>query len=84
MVGEHLRSAAGRGYTERVRLLLACGVDPDTPGYHPILGDRSAYEVAVGNGQEPVARLLADAGASSIRLDDVDRVVSVPGVRWPR
>lgn len=76
MVGEHLRSAAASGFTERVRLLLAHGVDPNTRGYHPILGDQTAYEVAVRNGNRDAARLLAAAGGSDERLDDVDRLLS--------
>lgn len=76
MLGEHLRSAATSGYSERVRLLLEHGVDPNTQGYHPILGDQTAYEVAVRNGQQPAARQLGDAGGRSDRLDDVDWLVS--------
>ena len=52
MVGEHLRTAAQHGFDERVRILLEHGVDPNTRGYHPILGDQSAYEVAVRSGHD--------------------------------
>lgn len=76
MVGEQLRSAAERGFTERVALLLAHGVDPDTTGYHPIHGDRNAYEVAVRSGQTAAADLLAAAGGTSERLGPADRLLS--------
>lgn len=72
MVGEHLRSAAERGYVHRVRLLLEHGVDPNTVGYHPILGDQTAYEVAVRTGQREAADLLAAAGGHSERFDEWD------------
>ena len=72
MVGEHLRTAAAAGFTERVQVLLAYGVDPNTQGYHPILGDQTAYEVAVRHGHAAAAALLADAGGRSDRLDDVE------------
>lgn len=72
MVGEHLRTAAEHGFTHRVRLLLDHGVDPNTVGYHPILGDQTAYEIAVRNGHPEAAHLLAEAGGVSDRLDDYD------------
>jgi hypothetical protein len=76
MLGEHLRSAVSSGFIDRVRLLVAHGVDPNTVGYHPILGDQTAYEVAVRNGHREIATLLADAGGHSARLDDVDALLS--------
>ncbi len=76
MVGEHLRSAAEQGYSHRVRLLLDHGVDPNTVGYHPILGDATAYEIAVRNGHREVADLLAAAGGRSDRLDEVDLLLA--------
>ena len=75
MVGEHLRSAAERGYTNRVRLLLEHGVDPNTVGYHPILGDQTAYEIAVRNGHGEAAELLAAAGGLGDRLDEWDQLL---------
>ncbi|RLV50682.1 ankyrin repeat domain-containing protein [Nocardioides mangrovicus] len=72
MVGEHLRSAAAAGFAQRVSLLLAAGVSPDTRGYHPVLGDATAYEVAVTRGQTECAALLADAGADTSGLDEDD------------
>lgn len=76
MVGEHLRSAAQHGFDERVRILLEHGVDPNTRGYHPILGDQTAYEVAVRFGHATAAALLAAAGARSDRLDDIDLLLA--------
>ena len=76
MLGEHLRTAAAAGFIERVRRLLAYGVDPGTRGYHPTLGDQTAYEVAVRNGHLDTADLLAAAGATSDRLDEVDRLLA--------
>jgi ankyrin repeat protein len=76
MVGEHLRTAAEHGFTARVRLLLAYGVDPNTRGYHPVLGDQTAYELAVSHGHRAAAELLAAAGGHSDRLDGVDQLLS--------
>lgn len=76
MLGEHLRSAAERGFTHRVALLLEHGVDPNTCGYHPILGDQTAYEIAVRTGQHAAAELLAAAGGRSDRLDDIDLLLA--------
>jgi ankyrin repeat protein len=75
MVGEHLRSAAERGHTHRIALLLEHGVDPNTVGYHPILGDQTAYEIAVRNGHREAADLLAAAGGHSDRLDEWDQLL---------
>lgn len=72
MVGEHLRSAAEKGFTGRVRRLLEHGVDPNTIGYHPILSDATAYEMAVCNGHWEAAALLEEAGGHSDRLDRAD------------
>ncbi|WP_319456416.1 MULTISPECIES: ankyrin repeat domain-containing protein [unclassified Mycobacterium] len=76
MVGEHLRSAAERGYVHRIRLLLEHGIDPNTVGYHPILGDQTAYEVAVRHGHREAADLLAAAGGRSDRLEEVDLLLA--------
>jgi hypothetical protein len=38
MVGEHLRSAAEKGFTARVGTLLAHGVEPQKAGEYPFLG----------------------------------------------
>lgn len=68
MVGEHLRTAAAAGFSGRVQTLLAHGVDPNTRGYHPSLGDQTAYEVAVVHGHRECAALLAAAGGHSERV----------------
>jgi hypothetical protein len=76
MVGEHLRTAAQHGFTERVRLLLTYGVDPNTRGYHPILGDQTAYELAVRNGHREAAALLAADGGHSDRIGEPDLLLA--------
>lgn len=76
MVGEHLRTAAERGFSHRVMVLLDHGVDPNTVGYHPILGDQTAYEIAVRNGHRAVAEMLAAAGGTSDRIDADDLLVA--------
>lgn len=75
MVGEQLRYAAAQGFVARVRLLLEHGVDTEATGYHPMFGDRTAFELAVRHGQFEVATLLQAAGASVGRVDPVDRLV---------
>jgi hypothetical protein len=60
MLGEQLRWAADHGYTDRVRLLLDHGVDPDSRGYHPIYGSRSAAELAAASGHDDIVALLAN------------------------
>lgn len=76
MLGEHLRTAAERGYLHRVDILLRYGVDPNTVGYHPILGDQTAYEIAVRNGHRQVAERLSTAGGYSDRIDADDLLVA--------
>ena len=76
MVGEHLRTAAQHGFTDRVRLLLAYGVDPNARGYHPILGDQTAYELALRNGHRDAVGLLAAAGGHSDRIGEPDLLLS--------
>ena len=76
IIGEHLRTAGAQGFTERVRTLLAHGVDPNTRGYHPVLGDQTAYEVAIRHGHAAAAALLADAGGRSDRVGDTDLLLS--------
>ncbi|GAB3912241.1 hypothetical protein GCM10011575_37570 [Microlunatus endophyticus] len=58
MLGEQLSWAADHGFTDRVRLLLDHGVDPDTRGYHPIYGDRSAAELAAAAGHDDIVGML--------------------------
>lgn len=77
MVQEQLRWAADHGLVERVRLLLAHGVDPDGLGYHPLYGRRTPYELAAMAGNAEIAALLAVAGATVIEFDAADRLVAV-------
>jgi len=58
MLGEQLRWAADHGFTDRVRLLLDHGVDPQSRGYHPIYGDRTAAELAAAAGHDDIVALL--------------------------
>ncbi|HVX46682.1 MAG TPA: ankyrin repeat domain-containing protein [Mycobacteriales bacterium] len=75
MVQEQLRWAADHEMADRVRLLLAHGVDPDGRGYHPNFGEHTAYELAVLGGNRESARLLAAAGARTSGVDEVDAFV---------
>lgn len=65
MVGEQLRWAAAHGFLDRVRLLLANGVDPDTRGCHPVYGSQSSFALAVHSGHSEIADLLRAAGAEN-------------------
>lgn len=58
MLGEQLRWAADHGFTERVRLLLDHGVDPENRGYHPVYGDRSAAELAAAAGHDDIVAMI--------------------------
>lgn len=69
MVQEQLRWAAHRDMPDRIRLLLAHGVDPDGLGYHPNFGSRTPYELALLGGNKECAALLAEAGARSDGID---------------
>lgn len=69
MLEEQLRWAAAHGMVDRVRLLLAHGVDPDGRGYHPVYGDRMALTLAVDAGHREIARELVQAGANSAGID---------------
>lgn len=69
MITEQLRWAAHHGMTDRVRLLLRRGVDPDGRGYHPSFADRTALHLAAFEGQEDIVRLLLDRGADPTRID---------------
>jgi ketosteroid isomerase-like protein len=65
MVEDLLMAAASHGLTERVRKLLARGVDPDGRGCrHPVYQGRSPVQEAALSGHMDVVSLLVDAGAS--------------------
>ena len=75
IVADALQHAAASGLEQRVRLLLAHGVDPNTPGTHPGFEGRTPYESAVLNGNLAIAELLAAAGADPSTIDPLSRFV---------
>ncbi len=65
MVEDLLMAATAHGFTDRVRRLLARGVDPEGRGSrHPIYKGRSPVQEAALSGHMDVVSLLVDAGAS--------------------
>lgn len=76
MVQEQLRWAADHGMLERVRLLLAHGVDPDGQGYHPNYGTRTPYQLALAAGNREIAQLLAEAGATTTGIEVAQEFLS--------
>ncbi len=76
MVEDLLMAAAGHGLTDRVRRLLARGVDPEGRGSrHPIYRGRSPVQEAALSGHMDVVSQLVDAGASW-EHDAVDELVA--------
>ena len=76
MVEDLLMAAAGHGLTERVRRLLARGVNPDGRGCrHPVYQGRSPVQEAALSGHMDVVELLVDAGASW-EHDQVDELIA--------
>jgi hypothetical protein len=77
LVEEELRGAAEKGRIDRVRLLLEAGVVADLDGVgtdHPLLGGRTAHQLAVLHGHTEVARLLEEAGARPQPLTPVEEL----------
>ncbi len=71
MLEDALMAAARNGRTDRVRLLLDHGADPDGTGSrHPIYGGRSPIEEAALSGNLEIVAILELAGARA-GLDDV-------------
>jgi ketosteroid isomerase-like protein len=76
MLEDLLMAAAGHGYTDRVRTLLARGVDPQGRGSkHPIHQGRTPVQEAALAGHIDVVSLLVDAGASW-EHDQVDALIA--------
>jgi len=77
MIEEELIKAAAAGRTNRVRLMLEAGADPNGKGdQHPAHRGRSAYELAVLNGNTEIAEMLATAGAHAPELAPLEMFVS--------
>ena len=76
MLEDLLIAAAGHGLTDRVRRLLARGVDPEGREIkHPIYQGRSPVQEAALNGHMDIVSLLVDAGASW-EHDQVDELIA--------
>jgi ketosteroid isomerase-like protein len=76
MLQDLLVAAAGHGLSDRVRRLLARGVDPDGREItHPIYRGRSPVQEAALNGHMDIVSLLVDASASW-EHDQVDELVA--------
>jgi ankyrin repeat protein len=69
MLEDVLMSACGQGHIDRVRLLLAHGVDPaGRERHHRIYAGRSPAQEAAINGQPAIVELLVEAGAPDVSL----------------
>jgi ankyrin repeat protein len=63
------------GFPNRVRLLLASGVDPDgRGGRHPILKGATGLGLALLHGHTEIAEILREAGAAEPELDEGQRI----------
>ncbi len=77
MLENALVAAAHHGFADRVRLLLAHGVDPAGPGtQHPAHEGRTPIDEAALLGHLEIVELLAAAG-TELGGDEVDRFVSI-------
>jgi len=75
LVEEELRGAAEKGRTSRVRLLIPVVDDLDGSGTdHPLLGGRTAHQLAVLYGHVEIALLLEEAGARPTPLTPVEEL----------
>ena len=76
MLHDQLLFAAQYGFMERVELLVEHGVDVGRRGGgHPVHQGRSAYEIAVLNGNVDIAEYLAARGADRSHVGSVDELV---------
>jgi ketosteroid isomerase-like protein len=76
MLEDLLMAAAGHGLTDRVRRLLARGVDPEgRETRHPIYQGRTPVQEAALAGHMDVVALLVDVGASW-EHDQVDELIA--------
>jgi ankyrin repeat protein/ketosteroid isomerase-like protein len=76
MLEDLLIAAASHGLTDRVRRLLARGVDPEgREASHPIYQGRSPVQEAAINGHMEIVSLLVEAGASW-EHDQVDELIA--------
>jgi ankyrin repeat protein/ketosteroid isomerase-like protein len=76
MVEDLLMAAAGHGFTDRIRTLVARGVDPEGRGSrHPIYEGHTPVREAALAGHMDVVSLLVDAGASWDH-DQVDALIA--------
>ncbi|MGC4937022.1 ankyrin repeat domain-containing protein [Kribbella sp. DT2] len=70
LLEDELVFASSAGLVDRVRLVLAAGVDPDGRGTeHPVFFGHRAFELAAVHGHTAIVELLRRAGAAP--LDDV-------------
>ncbi len=77
MLEDLLIAAASHGLTDRVRRLLARGVDPEGREIqHPIYRGRSPVQEAALNGHMDIVSLLVDAGAFWDH-DQVDELIAI-------
>jgi hypothetical protein len=72
MIADQLFWAASHGYADRVELLLAHGLDPNLSNRQ----GRTAYELALLGGHEPIAEMLAAHGAERKALAPLDAFAS--------
>lgn len=75
IVAEVLQHAAECGLEQRMRLLLAHGVDPNRRSHHPIYNGRSPYQGAILHGNLRIAELLAAAGAVTDAVSALTRFI---------
>ena len=69
MLIEELWSAAKNGFLERVKLLVAHGVDVNVQG---VRNGRTPYEEALRAGHDAIAEYLLAQGATKVELDPVE------------